>query len=327
MMNIEVRLELVEVIRQYNLRVGTIESFKKMHILKTERGTKILKVWNDPKELEKAHFYKELLAKQGFRRIERFIHTRDGKPYVLYKGQGYSLSDLIEGLPPSIKRESDIRATGATLGEFHDSLSKIKTDKKFTRWSFHFENGLKSLSKLEGKLKNTNKSEFDQIIINDLKAYKEQINQSIQMAKSVEKNLVKNGIEPIWCHGNPKINSFKIDEYGEGWLIDFNYPIVDMVAYDMGKLISRLYIKNNYDSKIVLTFIDSYQNIKPLRPDDKLLLLTYIAYPHNIWKFLQIYLNGSIDTQLTNKESYEQLVEEQVNMGKLYQELFTYFKL
>lgn len=330
MINIDIKLELVDVIRQYSFRVGTIESFKAFHILKTDRGTKILNIWQDIHQLEQVNYHQEQLINQGFRKMDHFIKTRDGKPYVIYKGLGYSLSDVINGVTPSIKRENDLQIVGETLGSFHSALIGIKVNRPFTRWSYHFEKGYKSLNELQDKLTNKqNKAQIDQLVLSDLPSYKEQINQSIQMAKKVERNTMKNQVDPIWCHGNLALNSFKIDELGQGWIIDYRIPIVEMASYDLAKLISRIYIKNGYDFKQISLILNNYQRLKPLSTDDKLWILTYVAYPHGLWKLYQLYKLGKTELEQEKEsiEQYHKLLEEQINLGKLYQELFTYFNI
>lgn len=328
MINIDVKLELVDVIRQYSFRVGTIDSFKTFYILKTDRGTKILNVWNDIHQLEQVHYHQELLISKGFRKIDRFIRTKDKKPYVIYRGIGYSLSDVIKGISPSIKLENDLELVGKTLGALHSALKAIKVYKPFIKWSYHFEKGYHSLGELQTKLKiKQHKTQIDQLVLADIPSYKDQIKQSIQMADKVEKNMIKNRLEPIWCHGNLTLNSFKIDDFGQGWIIDYQTPIVEVASYDVAKLISRLYLKNGYDFKPIALILNNYHEIKPLSTDDKLWILTYVAYPHGLWKLYQLYRLGKIESEIESIEQYHRLIEEQISLGKLYQELFTYFRI
>lgn len=328
MINTEIKLDLVDVMRQYHFRVGTIESFKTFHILKTDRGTKILNLWQDIHQLEQVHYHQEILVSKGFRKIDRFIRTKAERPYVIYKGIGYTLSDAINGISPSIKRENDLEIVGKTLGALHSALITIKVNKPFIKWSYHFEKGYQSLNELQTKLTiKQNKTQIDQLVLADISSYKEQINQSIQMANKVERNMMKNQIEPIWCHGNLTLNSFKIDELGQGWIIDYRTPIVEIASYDLAKLVSRLYLKNGYDFKPIKLIINNYKEIKPLSTDDKLWILTYIAYPHGLWKLYQLYKLGKAESEIESIEQYQRLIEEQINLGKLYQELFTYFEI
>lgn len=327
-MNIEVKLDLVDILRQYNIRIGSIDSFKDFHILKTDRGTKVLKIWRNIKDLEKANYFKELLVTSGFRKIDRFIRTRDEKPFIVHNGLGYSLNDLIDGLAPSITRTNDLEKVGGTLEQFHRTISKIKVDDLFTPWSYHFEIGLKNLAQIEKKLNRKQRKSFlEEIILGELPDYQKQINQTIQMAKKIEKSIQKSDLEPIYCHGNLTLNSFVLDEYGNVWLKDYNSPVVEMPVYDLAKLISRVYVKSDYNIEPVFSILNGYEQEKELQTDEKLLLLTYIAYPHNIWKVFKLYASGSLRNHDELLDEYQKLTEEQVQLGKLYQNLFTHYNI
>lgn len=328
MINIDGKLKIIDILRQYDIRVGGIDSYSTFHVLKTDKGTKILKVWEDQNKLKEIHYYKELLVKEGFRKIERFIPTREGKPYIVADNLVYTLSDSIEGLISDVKREMDMQVVGTTLGEFHLSISKIKTDKPFQNWSNYFERGQLNLDKTELKLTRLKKKrELDEQIIESLSIIKKQVSQSIQMAKHAEKVCLKNLATPILCHGNLSNKSFIIDEYGEGWLTDFTTPVVDMPAYDLGKLIIKVYEKSNFNIKSITAILDYYQDVRPINKEGKLLILTYIAYPHDIWKFLYAYSSGRVARNNDLAKEYEQLLAAQINFGKLYQEIFKYFNL
>lgn len=324
----EKKLELVEILRHYDLRVGSIESYSLFHLLKTNRGPKILKVWDNIDKLSDTFHFKELLAKSGFRKIDRFIRTKDHSPYVVTNNIGYSLSDVIDGMSPSLERKIDMEIIGKTLAEFHLAMSKVKPDKPFVPWSTHFERGLKQFKTIETNLMaKKNKSTFDKILLEDMEKHQVQIKHSIQIAKNAEEKTIKNRIEPIWCHGNMSNQSFKIDEYGEGWITDFNVPVVDFPSYDLAKLASRIYMKSNYNIELVKAIIDHYQEKIPLVLEDKLWILTYLAFPHDLWKF--IYMNYIAKTLRLEQihDKYKVITEQQVHVGKLYQDLFNYFDL
>jgi|GEM_PF-2947053 len=320
--------DLVDVIRRYEIRVASIDSYPLFHLLKTDRGTKVLTVWNDLETLKNSYRFKESLAKSGFRKINRFIKTKDYAPYVENQGIGYSLTDLVNGMTPTATRSQDIDLIGSTLAEFHTALENSQPDQPFELWSRHFNQGLEHLKKVEKELnEKTNKQPLDIKLLKDMPKHLEQVKQSILMAKKVEKNAFKNGLNVKWCHGNPQISSFRVDEYGEGWLIDLTVPVVDVPAYDLAKLIIRIYKKSGYNHQLMQGLLENYQKAKQLTIEDKLWLLTYIAYPHDIWKFIYVYYRVKIPQPEEINEQYTGLIEQQINLGSLYQFLFTYFAL
>ncbi|OEF98067.1 hypothetical protein BHF71_03340 [Vulcanibacillus modesticaldus] len=326
--NVLNNMNLVEVLRQYELRVATIETYPSFYKLKTDRGTKILKKWNDIDTLKEVFRFKESLAKAGFRKIDRLIRTKEGKPFVLYEGHGYALTDWIDGKKPSIFDEEDLKILGTTLGNFNLATAKININHQIAPWSEHFFRGLKHLQYVERYLDNkSDKNDLDEIILKDIVKLNEQVDRSIQMARKIEKTSFRIGIEPKLCHGNLYSESFKIDEYKEGWIVDLGLPIIDIPVYDIAKLVIRIYKESGFKDEIIYQFLNHYQSVKPLQKEEKYWILTYIAYPHNIWKFLYVYYVAKIPHPTENLSQYKKLMDEQINLGKLYQLLFTYFDL
>lgn len=324
------KIELVDIIRQYDIRVGTIESYPSFHVLKTDRGSKVLKVWNDIETLKQANNFRETLVYSGFRKIDRFISTKDGKQYVLHKDQGFTLTDLSGGMVPSTNREMDIKIVGTTLAQFHQAVNKInvKDDESFKIWSKQFERGLEHINNIEKNISDrNNKNKLDETVLSELTKFKKQVSQSIQMAKKVERNYFKNGNTPKWCHGNLNLSSFRVDEFGEGWIIDLGIPVIDIPAYDTAKLISFIYKKSGYNVTMVNHILDNYQEVLSLETEDKLWILTYIAYPHDLWKFLYIYYVVKVPKINDQNKQFDNLVEEQIKIDKLYHHLFSYFEL
>lgn len=322
-------LELVDVIRHYDLRVATIESYPTYHILKTNRGTKVLRAWNDIETLNEAFQFRESLVSSGFRKIDRFIRTKDGASYVNHKGLGYSLSDWIEGSIPSLDKKTDIQTLGMIVGELHSALSKIEVKDSFEPWSKHFHRGREHLENTKNHItKKVSKTRLDEQILTGIDNHLKQVNESIKMAKKVEKNAFGKGLGPKWCHGNLHVNKFRIDEYGDGWIAELGIPIVEIPAYDISKLITNVYQLSGYKEEAVYLLLDNYQQFVPFKKEDKYWILTYLSYPHDIWKLLYVYYVAKVpNTSNKPEKQYQQLVEQQQNLSQLYKGLYSYFEL
>ncbi|MGD9677352.1 MAG: hypothetical protein AB7V16_03150 [Vulcanibacillus sp.] len=322
------KIEIVDVMRNYSLRVGTIDTYPNYYKLKTNYGPKIVNKWKDETSINKAHSCRELLVREGFRKIDRFIPTKEGNPYAVLNNIGYSLTDEVFGRLPSLDSMKDIKIISSTLAKFHQALFKIETKSDFNPWSVNYSNGLIHINKIEDSIKHkSNKIAIDNLVLKDIAKSKEQIKQSIEMAQRVEKIAVRNESQPKLCHGNLYLSSFLIDEYDEGWIIDLNNPTSEMPSYDLARFVSRIYKDNNCTDEVIYKFLDYYQEIIPLKTEDKLWILTYIAYPHDLWKFLYIHYVVKV-TQTNNVvKEYQILSEQMFRLLGLYQNLFNYFKI
>lgn len=320
-------MEIIEIIRQYDLRVGMIETSPSYYSMKTNLGIKKLNIWNDHNIVKEVYRYREMVVKAGFRKVDRFIRTKEGLPYIIQGNIGYSLSDDIKGVLPSLNNEKEVKILAKTIAKFQQALMRVIIDNEIELWSSNFYKGLKYLNKIEDIVKSKeNKNEMDELLSNDLPTFKNEILQSIEMAKKVEKIAKKNNSIPTLCHGNLQLKSFVIDEFDECWVIDFSKPVVDVASYDLAKFIWKIYNDKTVNIKDIYKLLDYYQEVKPLKLEDKLWILTYLAYPHELWKFVYIYYSKAIQPK-NIIDQYQRICEQQVNIGRLYQGLYDYFRI
>ena len=318
-----------EVLQQYNFYVAHIEPHSSFYLLDTDKGKKILRTWNDIDTLKSAFHYREGLAYSGFRQTDRFIRTTDGMGFVELENQGFSVTDWIEGKYPSVSNDEDLRIIGKTIAYFHSALLNTKPNQSFESWSAHYHRGLNHFQSIyETLTEKRNKEKIDEIVLEHLPKWINQIKASIQMAIKVEKITSQNEQGPIWCHGNLRLNSFKIDPYQEGWLLDIAIPILEFPSYDVAKLLSRLYLNNDFLPEKLNLILNHYQEMISLRTEDKLRILTYIAYPHDLWKFLYVSYIAKVPNLQVNLEQYfKEITVTQARNKELYQSLYHYFGL
>ncbi|GBF10829.1 phosphotransferase [Tepidibacillus sp. HK-1] len=318
-----------DVLKNYNLQVEEIEEYSSFYKLKTNRGTKILRTWNDVETLDFAFQFRESLAYEGFRKIDRFIRTNDGQPYILNGDQGFVLTDWIEGKIPVSSNPEHMKTIGKTLAEFHQAMVKIKTNQTFEPWSHHFKRGLGHLMQIEKVVsQKQRKTPLDDIVLKYIPSQQAQMRRSIEMSEKLERTYFRNEKEPGWCLGNVQLNRFRIDRFEEGWIFDLGLPIYDLPAYDLAKMVAHVYQRNGFQEDIIYKLLDAYQEKNPLEIDDKKWILTYLSYPHDLWKFLYIYFIAKVPQKGYSLErQYQQLVGLQINTEQLYQVLYVYFQL
>lgn len=318
---------IIRVLNHYAISVKNIESFPSFYKIETNKGVKLLRVWNDLETLEYAFNLRESIANTGFRKIDRFIRTKEGKGFIKDNDLGYSLVDWIDGRIPYTNNK-DMANMGESLAKFHLAVSKVETDNKYENWSFHFQRGLEHFKVAEQQIKDKgNKSNLDNVILSDLPGHIESIKKSIQMAKKLEKNTSKY-LQPILCHGNLKINSFKVDHYDQWWLIDLGIPVLDLPTYDIAKYFVNLYKDKEVSEEGLFTFIDSYKQFVSLKQEDKLWTLTYLKYPHEIWKFIYTYYVVKVPYETINLETkYNRIVEQQRKSEQIYKVLRKFFSV
>ena len=323
------RLPIEYLEAEYNLQIEEIEQMKGTYRLRTNRGKKLLKVWNDQEFLTSAFELREQLVRNDYRKIDRFIRTGTGEPY-LQSGESYLvLTDWIEGVIPQVANQEHIKLISRQIAKMHIAFANLNVNQEWEPWSNQFDRGSQHFQKIKDKITTkSKKSTLDEFVLAHLESHQAQINQSIQMATKIEKNSFRSSRMPQLCHGNLELKSFRIDSFQEPWLVQLGMPVVDTTAYDLAKYLMHLYIKSNYQDEILFRALDVYQETLPLQKEEKLWILTYLSYPHHLWKFLYIrYLSGYPHTRFADEQQYLQLVDLQKQLEHLYRSLYQYFRL
>jgi len=324
-------LELNAVLQHYNLIVEQVEEYPSYYILKTNRGQKLLRSWNDFETINWTFEVREAISRAGFRKLDRFIRTKHGDPFVFVDNIGYFLTDWNEGVIPSVTKAEQMKLLANTLAELHLAMSSVQIEpllqKDWEPWSKHFERGIKHIEEIERAIaKKKEKTKLDDLVLSNLSTHQKQINDSVKLAKIVEANADLNN-QPTICLGKVQLNNFRIDSYGEAWLFDLGIPIHETPAYDLAKLSIQLYQKSQYQDEIVIDFFDQYQSIRPLEQSERQWILTYLNYPHDLWKFLYVNYIARVPVSKYNPENqYQQLLGVRLSIEQLYESLYRYFK-
>jgi hypothetical protein len=77
------KIDLSEVCQHYRARVIRVTPLDDCYLLETNRGPKELHIWPRVDVMRWSFAWRERLARQGFRDLERFIRTRDSKPFLV----------------------------------------------------------------------------------------------------------------------------------------------------------------------------------------------------------------------------------------------------
>ncbi|WP_339059948.1 phosphotransferase [Tepidibacillus marianensis] len=320
-------LPLEQIQEKYDFAIENWEYDQNVYRLHTNRGKKLLKLWNDYDTLTFAFQLREHLAHHGFRTIDRFIRTQSGEPFVSWNDEYLVVTDWLDGSIPQVTDELDITKISKLTAKLHLSLAKMEVAQDWEPWSNQFERSLFHFNNVKDKITAKSKtSPFDELVLSHIDSNQEQVKQSVLMANKVEKNGFRSGREPQWCHGNLHLRHFRIDSHHEPWLIHFDIPVYDTPVYDLAKILVHLYIKSNYQDEPIFQALNAYQEIVPLQKEEQLWILTYLTFPHHLWKYLYIcYLSGLPQTRFSDEQQYIQLIDLQKQQEGLYRSLYQYF--
>lgn len=94
-MNLSTLLQTIT--KEYHFHVYHTTPLEHGFRLETNVGSKYAFIWNQKEQLQRSFYWKEEVAKKGFRQIDRFIRTRDGAPFVQINKEYLVIQDAFDG--------------------------------------------------------------------------------------------------------------------------------------------------------------------------------------------------------------------------------------
>ncbi len=302
--------ELNRFFELYDLEVYQINPIAELLILDTNRGKKVLKLWNDLITLKEADWLREEIAKNGFRLFDRFIRTKNGEPFIEWQNEGVVLTDWIEGRVPDSTSYSDTLSMGRTVALLHQALPKSKQSNTF-HWHVRFQQTDQQLQKINNNLtEKINKDEVDFAFLKEFSNNQTRIKRALQLMEDDKINLVTYSI-----HGNLRPESFRIDYYGNTWVLGLGMGTNEILIYDLAKLARVVYQESGYEINAIINLLNSYQELRELSKTERKYLLAYLIYPHNVWK--EAYIHYFVRPMISTGNRFNFLLEALQEQNKL----------
>ncbi|MDF2680052.1 MAG: hypothetical protein K0R47_1242 [Brevibacillus sp.] len=283
------KIDLSEVCQNYRARVIRVTPLDNYYLLETNRGPKELHVWPRVDVMRWSFAWRERLARQGFREVERFIRTRDSKPFVIVGKQGVTMTDHLRNVETYQPQMDTTYQCGRVVAMMHQSQQE--------------SNLLAGVDYLQQEQM---KAETEWARAKALvESYRSKFRK-----ETGEKRWVGSLMEPMLQRmersttmlGNDSITAETIgvshrDLFRDNWgmvsgklyLRGFFRPVLSVQQRDVASYLRDIYLKN-HDLREIDSFLDGYEEVKPLSYGDYTLLLAFMARPREIWKSVESYV-------------------------------------
>lgn len=308
-------VNLQEICKQYLLHVHYSESFGRIHKIYTDKGAFALK--SIPAEQSMSFIrHVQRLYQRGYNRIAPIYLTSDGRYGVLYGKRLYYLMPWLTN-DESGERNEKHKQMFRELARIHSLTVKETPVEKEDR-ERHYERTLDGwkkqqsfieefVSHCEGKWY---MSPFELLFCSYYYDLSQAVAFSIRKFEEwYEETKESEKVRTVIIHGNFSLQHFLLDERGVGHFINFENAKTMPPHFDL----LPFFVKycNTYPTRCdeCVEWLYYYSRYFPMRDDEMMLFISYLAFPTNISHAVETYHN----------EKYERKTEYQyVNQLQKY---------
>lgn len=273
---------------ELGIKVNDIAPLRKVFLLKTDEGNKILKKVDYGKD--RLEFINNTINEIGdnFKNIIRFSKFTDGNTYKLWNGSYYVVMDLIQGREAAFTNPIELKMCAEALAKMHlVSKEVINNNNLQSKIDISFEKKLiKALEKLQGiktlietfKFKN----EFDTIFYDNINNCIEEVKTVIKELKESSYNEYRDKFKNVViCHNDLAQHNF-IYSNKEMYLIDFDYSSVDLRVMDIADIILKGIKNAAFDIDKSIKLIEAYDNVYKIDEEEYKLIYILLSFPRDI---------------------------------------------
>jgi len=281
-----------EFLENLALNIEDVIPLRKVFVLITDKGKKILKI-TDSNE-ERINFINDSLnyIREKYEDVLSYYPQENGQVLYKYDNKNYVLLDLIEGRETTFTNPIEIDLCSKSLANMHVASrgleNYINKDLLKDNYGIYLPNFFKSakedlidIKKLVEKFKF--KSEFDEMFISRVDLYIKEIIKAQELLSMLDyENILKDYSKRVLCHNDLAHHNFIVDG-DKIMMIDFDFGKIDTRAVDIANYSLKAIKHNCYDMDKFKSIINSYNEISELDKYDIKLIYTIFNFPRDFY--------------------------------------------
>lgn len=312
--------------RKLGINVIDIVPLRKVFVLKTTKGNKILKKMNC--DVDRINFINWCVNSLDNKNIIKFKVFDDKKCYKKWKGNNYVLMDVINGREANFSNEVEYEMAISLIADIHEKGEKILDlsikNRKEDSLIDKYKKKIISLKKIKEWVSEYEcKDEFDKTFLNNVDRYLINIEEAIDILKCSDYEIDMEANKKVTiCHNDLIEHNFLIDNENMS-LIDFDYVTIDLRSVDIADIIVKG-IKNSYfEYKKAKRAIDIYDAQDSLMDNEYKYIYAMITYPKD---FVSIIENYYYKRKMWEYQTYINRLNNKLELDKYRLEFLDEYK-
>jgi spore coat protein YsxE len=287
--------ETAGILTNYGIKPYYVEDYGKIKKIYANTGTYALKQIDPHKGID---FIRQVqfLYQKGYNRIVPIFPTGDGRYAVYAKNRLYYLMPWLSNDEKENRDERPVQMF-RELARMH-TLSARELEISQEAREEHYENTIKQYEKdeefLEGFIEASEEEWYMSPFQLTFCLYYNNIRQAMGFAKQKleswrEKTKDQKKARMVQLHGNLSTEHFLYDEKGYGYFTNFEKARVGSPIQDILPYLSRYLKTRPKRADEAVEWTNTYLNYFPLKEDERLLFLSYLAYPTGLLRTAEVY--------------------------------------
>ena len=279
-----------EFFEKLGVNVYDIIPLRKVFVLFTDKGKKILKSTNSTNERIKFISNALDIIRETDQCVLQYCNNSQGEKITRWRGTGYVLLDLIEGREANFTNPIEVEWCTKALANFHrasigivDKLDSIEIEENNGKNLIYEQlNNLCIINEIERVVNKFNyKNEFDLLFLENVAKAKNDLNVSINLlTKSSYIDLYKGDNSKVLCHLDLAHHNFIINDEIVN-LIDFDYCNINLKIIDLYNFMSKVIKNIAYDKEMLDNILKTYNSINEISDEEIQVLYALLNYPRD----------------------------------------------
>lgn len=268
---------------------------RKVFVLFTNKGKKILKIANSTKD--RIYFIDKVLryVEKKDKNVLKYCRNSEGDIITTWEDKNYILLDMIDGREASYTNPVDITLCAAAIAKMHkasygvdsflDEAEKLENNSKsiIDQYVSDF-NTICEFENMINKFKY--KNEFDLLFLDIVDKCKSHMNKAIDLLQcSSYKELNKENKNLVLCHNDLAHHNFIVNNT-EINIIDFDYCSIDIRIIDIANFAGKVMKSTSYDINILDSILKSYGQVSR---EEVEVLYSLFTYPKDFVSIVSSY--------------------------------------
>lgn len=282
----------LEFFNELGIKVNDVVPLRKVFIISTDEGDKILKKVDY--DIERIDLISESLdyIKKSYTNIISYNKFEDGLNYKKWKEDIYIVMDILDGREASFSNPLEINICGKNMALMHNASKGLRDHlKKIYKKDFLDVSLTEKFSKMHEELllmkrlvnSYKYKNEFDKLFIGNVDKYLDEILESQEkLEKSKYEELRLNGETISLCHNDLAYHNF-LTKKQEVNIIDFDFMTLNLRIMDICDFILKAIKNSAFDMNKMIMAIDGYESVSTLKNEEKEILYILLGFPRDFY--------------------------------------------